>query len=78
MLRLELDKETNTVVVYNYFPEQEKEYGTVTIDKVTGDIVDTRIAVSDKHNRYLHHAASRIEKFFSEKSYPKEDIVAWY
>ena len=78
MLRLELARETNTEVVYNYFPEQEKEYGTITISKITGDVLGYETANNDKHRRYLRHAIARIGKYVDTKDYREKDVVGWY
>lgn len=78
MLRLKLVEETSTKVVYNYFPEQEDNYGTVTLDKSNGEIIDVKIARNDEHKRYMHHAVSKIMEFFANGRYSNEEIVAWY
>ena len=78
MLRLELAQKSNTEVTYNYFPEQEKEYGTITISIITGDVVGYETASNDKHRRYLHHAIARIEKYVGSNDYREKDVVGWY
>lgn len=78
MLRLKLIEETSSKVVYNYYPEQEEECGTVTLDKITGKVIDVIIASSDSHQRYMHHAVSKITEFFQNGIYNEEQIVAWY
>ena len=78
MLRLELARKTDNEVVYNYFPEQENKYGSITINEDTGNIIDFKIASNDKHRRYFQHAIARIEKYIENKSYQEKDVVAWY
>lgn len=78
MLLLKLIKETNSEVVYSYFPEKKEHYGTVKINKITGDIIDIQIADNDAHERYMHHAVSKMVSFYEKGDYPKEDIVSWY
>lgn len=78
MLRLELIKETRTEVVYNYFPEQENEYGTVTIGKSSGEVIDAKISSNDTHHRYLHHAVSRIGGYIEDGIYMQNEVVAWH
>lgn len=78
MLRLKLIEETNSKVVYDYFPEQEDEFGTVTLNKLTGEIIDVKIASNDEHERYMHHAVSKVIDLFKNGSYSKEVVVAWY
>ena len=78
MLLLKLIKETDSMVVYNYYPEQKEEFGTVMLDKKTGEITDAKISSNDLHKRYMHHAVSKICQFFENGEYKQEDIVAWY
>ncbi|MGN0348230.1 MAG: hypothetical protein ACI4DR_01705 [Roseburia sp.] len=75
---MKLVEETSTKVIYNYFPEQEDNCGTVTLDKFNGEIIDAKIACNDEHKRYMHHAVSRIIEFFKNGTYKMEDVVAWY
>lgn len=78
MLLLKLINETDSTVVYNYFPEQKEEFGTVILDKKTGEIIDVEISSNDLHKRYMHHAVSKVCQFFENGVYKKEEIVAWY
>ena len=78
MLRLELISNTRSEVVYKYFPEQKEEYGTISINMVTGEPDIRKLASGDEHRRYLSHAVARIEKYLAEKIFPDSDVVAWY
>jgi len=77
MLQLKLAKETKTEVVYNYFPEKEKEYGTIMIQKETGEIISADTAINDPYKRYLHHAISKLDEYFNKGKYLSEDVVVW-
>lgn len=77
MLTLQLNKESDNNVLYNYYPENKEEFGTVLIDKTTGEIT-TGISGNDKFGRYLMHAVKRVKEYFEKGTYQKEDIVAWY
>lgn len=78
MLLLELAGNMQEKAVYNYFPEGKKEYGTVSVNKSTGELDVEKVSVNDEHKRYLCHAISRIEKYFAENNFQDKDIVAWY
>ena len=39
MLLLKLLEESDSEVVYSYFPEKKKYFGTVKINKITGEIM---------------------------------------
>ncbi len=77
MLWLELVSNTQDEVIYNYFPERESEYGTVSINKATGELDVKKVSANDEYKRYLFHAISRIEKYFKEKNFQEKDTVAW-
>lgn len=77
MLRLELVNNTQREVVYNYFPEQENEYGIVSMDKDTGEIGIIKVSPNDMYKRYLFHAVSKIEKYAIEKDFQENDVIAW-
>lgn len=78
MLLLKLVAEKDSEVVYNYFPEQGEESGSVTVNKKTGEIADAQVASNDLHRRYLHHAVTKIVEFSEKGIFEDEVIVAWY
>ena len=78
MLLLKLVNETDSEVVYNYFPEKAEVNGSVTISKITGEIIGAQIADNDSHRRYLHHAVSKVIEFYENAEYKNEIVVAWY
>lgn len=78
MLRLKLHDETQTEVIYHYFPENEKDGGLLAVNKETGDIRTISVPENDEFNIYLHHAVSRLDKYFANKNYLEKDVVAWY
>ena len=49
MLLLKLLEESDSEVVYSYFPEKKKYFGTVKINKITGEIIDVQTADNDLH-----------------------------
>ena len=78
MLLLKLLEESDSEVVYSYFPEKRECFGTVKINKITGDVIDVQVADNDTHDRYMHHAVSKIVSFYEKGNFPKEDVVSWY
>lgn len=78
MLLLELTGNMQEEAIYNYFPEGKEEYGTISINKNTGELDVKKVSVNDEHKRYLFHAISRIEKYFKENNFRGNDTVAWY
>ena len=78
MLLLKLVNEKDSEVVYNYFPEQGEQFGSVIISKTTGEIIDAQIAENDLHRRYLHHAVSKVVEFYENDVYEDKAVVAWY
>ena len=77
MLRLKLIENTNSKVVYRYFPEDKENYGTVYLDKSNGDVLDVDIAENDVFDRYMHHAVSKVTQYIERNEFPEEEIVAW-
>lgn len=78
MLILKLKNESVGKVVFDYFPENKEQYGTLEIDKSTGDIEIIKISENDEFRTYLHKAVSQITKYFENGKYQSESIVAWY
>jgi len=78
MLRLKLVENTNSKVVYHYFPEDKAVYGTVSLDKSNGNVLDVSIAENDVFDRYMHHAVSKVTEFIKKNVFSEEEIVAWY
>lgn len=78
MLQLKLIENTNSKVVYNYFPEKKDIYGIVSLDKSNCEVLSVSIAENDIHDRYMHHAVSKIIEFIEKNNFPEEAIVAWY
>lgn len=78
MLILKMNNENYHKAVFNYYPENGKEYGTLEIDKTTGEINVQSVAKNDEYDRYLHHAVSEITKFYKNKRYERQSTVAWY
>ena len=78
MLLLKLLEESDSEVVYSYFPEKKKYFGIVKINKITGEIIDVQTADNDLHKQYMHHAVSKIISFCEKGDFPKEEMVSWY
>lgn len=78
MLTLKLKNENENSMIFNYYPENEKLFGTLNLDKKTGDIQIISVPENDQHHRYLQHAVSKINEYFSSGKYKNIAIVAWY
>lgn len=78
MLILVLYMDHGDTVEYNFFPEGKEAYGTISINKSTGDIDVIKRADGDERERYLAHAIWRVMKYQKIGEYPQEATVAWY
>lgn len=78
MLTLVLYIDHGDTIEYNFFPEGKEEYGTIAINKSTGDIDVIKRADGDKFERYLAHAVSQVSKFQKSGEYLQKTTVAWY
>ena len=78
MLILKLVKITNNVVVYNYFPENAEDYGTIELDLVSKEFTLIKRADKCKQTMYLMHACQRLLKMLDENDFSDTRVVAWY
>lgn len=78
MLILKLVKINNNVVVYNYFPENAEDYGTIELDLVSKDVRLVKRADKYKQTMYLMHAYQGILKMLDENDFLDTRVVAWY
>ena len=78
MLTLKLKDENENSMVFNYYPENKKLFGTLNLDKKTGDIQIISVPENDSHHRYLQHAVSKIDEYFRSGKYENAATVAWY
>lgn len=77
MLQLKLVENMDTKVVYNYYPEGKELYGSVSLDKSNGEVIEVHVAENDVHDIYMHHAVSKVASFIENSNYPETEIVAW-
>ena len=78
MLTLKIKDEKENSIVFNYYPEDGTMFGTLNLDKKTGDIQIISVPENDPHLRYLQHAVLRIDEYFSSGKYENAVTVAWY
>ena len=78
MLILKLVKITNNVVVYNYFPENAEDYGTIELDLVSKEFTLIKRADKYKQTMYLMHVCQGLLKMLDENDFSDTRVVAWY
>ena len=78
MLILKLVKINNNVVVYNYFPENAEDYGTIELDLVSKDVRLVKRADKYKQTMYLMHAYQGLLRMLDENDFLDTRVVAWY
>lgn len=78
MLLLKLVKINNTVVVYNYFPENAEDYGTIELDLVSKDVRLIKRVDKYKSTMYLMHAYQGLLRMLDENDFSDTRVVAWY
>lgn len=78
MLTLVLYIDRGDIIEYNFFPEGKEEYGTISVNKTTGDIEVIKKANGDYYAIYLRHAVSQVSKYQKSGVYKKKTTVAWY
>lgn len=80
MLRLLLEKIADNHVTYRYYPEQDSNYGLITVDLKTGELLErNNLDVDDEFGSYFVHAVSTIRNIIrNNEELPTKRMVAWY
>lgn len=78
MLLLKLVKINNNVVVYNHFPDNAEDYGTIELDLVSKDVRLIKRADKYKSTMYLMHAYQGLLRMLDENDFSDTRVVAWY
>ena len=69
MLLLKLVKINNNVFVYNYFPENAEDYGTIELDLISKDVRLIKRAEKYKQSMYLMHAYQGLLRMLDENDF---------
>ncbi|WP_353462455.1 hypothetical protein PYH58_10470 [Mammaliicoccus sciuri] len=78
MLNLKLVSKDEKSVTYDYYPENEKVSGRITISIEDCEILYAKKSEYDQDtSNYLGHAIYRIEKYIKNNEFPENDLVAW-
>lgn len=78
MLVLKLVSKDEKRVTYDYYPENEKVSGRITIRIDDCEILYAKKSEYDQDtSNYLGHAIYRIEKYIKNNEFPENDLVAW-
>ena len=77
MERLELLEVNEDKVIYKYYPEQETEFGIVSVNRKTGERKIEKL-FDDYGTWYAWHACRELERYITNGSFPVKGGVAWY
>lgn len=78
MLFLVLVCKDEKSVTYDYYPENEKVSGRITISIEDCEILYAKKSEYDQDtSNYLGHTIYRIEKYIKNNEFPENDLVAW-
>ncbi|MCJ1748920.1 hypothetical protein MT416_06325 [Mammaliicoccus sciuri] len=78
MLDLKLVSKDEKSVTYDYYPENEKVSGRITISIEECEILYAKKSEYDQDtSNYLGHAIYRIKKYIKNNEFPETDLVAW-
>lgn len=78
MVKYILIEENEDTVSYRYFPEGHEDFGSITMDKKTADLVSVDVAKTDKFKWYFYHMVEQIEEFIKNNNFLNDGYVAWY
>ncbi|MCD8872981.1 hypothetical protein K2V74_01435 [Mammaliicoccus sciuri] len=78
MLVLKLVSKDEKSVTYDYYPNDQKVSGRITIRIDDCEILYAKKSEYDQDtSNYLGHAIYRIEKYIKNNEFPETDLVAW-
>ena len=77
MERIELELLTDDIVSYRYYPEGGEEYGIVSLNRKTDEIVHDKV-YPDISGMYKRQALYRMRKYNETGEFPEKATVAWY
>ncbi|WP_239762397.1 hypothetical protein [Mammaliicoccus sp. I-M35] len=78
MLDLKLVSKDEKNVTYDYYPNDQKVSGRITIRIDDCEILYAKKSEYDQDtSNYLGHAIYRIEKYIKNNEFPETDLVAW-
>lgn len=65
-------------VIYDYFPEDKCDYGTIELNIDTGELKLVKKTEIYTQSIYLMHAYQALMRMRDEEDFSKYRIVAWY
>lgn len=78
MLDLKLVSKDEKSVTYEYYPNDQKVSGRITIRIDDCEILYAKKSEYDQDtSNYLGHAIYRIKKYIKNNEFPETDLVAW-
>lgn len=78
MLDLKLVSKDEKSVTYDYYPNDQKVSGRITIRIDDCEILYAKKSEYDQDtSNYLGHAIYRIKKYIKNNEFPETDLVAW-
>lgn len=79
MLTLNLIELSDDMVIYEYYPEDNKRYpGKVALNLKTKERIFLEESSNDFGKRYAAHALRRIEEYSLNGEFKIDGLVAWY
>ncbi len=79
MVRLDCFKVSENLASCNFYPENQNEFGSLTINPATGEMVDLREPENGCPKVYISQARAKLHKLISSKEeLPKEAYAIWY
>lgn len=78
MLRYKLVGNTAEYVTYRYFPEDNNEFGEITVSKRDKTILNSEVASNDEFKWYFLKMYKRIAEFIDKGEFIEIGKIAWY
>ena len=75
-----LEKLTDDIVAYRYYPEGGQEYGIISLNRKTGERIHDKPCSDEKYyiSMYAGQAWRRLDEYQAAGEFPKRAQIAWY
>lgn len=78
MLTLQLIEKNDSKIIYDFFPEDRDQHGSIEVDPNNGSVSVIKNAENDELGNYARHAISKVIELYESGDYPSSATVAWY
>lgn len=79
MVTLKLIELNNDMVIYEYYPEDKREYpGKIALNFKTKERIFMKDSPEDFNRMYASHAIIKVEEYYLNGEFKESGLVAWW